>query len=84
MKNIYNPQKPNKFQAFGYYLDYYNTDNKYIGSLTIKEPVSNYLGFKSKTKITLDNDLILDNKRKVKKGQVVYYKQEVFQGKIIK
>ena len=79
----FNPPQINFFKPLAYYLDYYNMDNKFIGSLILKEPISNKIGFYSKTYITPNDNIVLDNKKVIKAGTDVYYKQEQLQGKLI-
>lgn len=83
MKKTFNPPINNFFTPLAYYLDYYNMDNKFIGSLKLEEPVSDKIGFYSKTYITPKHNITLDNKKIIKAGTDVYYKQEQLQGKLI-
>ena len=58
------------FKIVGYFKEYY-IDKKFIGTLDCKKD-SDVFGYYSKKKVTLDEDVILDNKKKLKKGQEVY------------
>ena len=58
------------FEIVGYFKEYY-IENKFIGTLNCEKD-SDVIGYYSKKKITLEKDLILDNKKKLKKGQEVY------------
>lgn len=79
----FNPPQINFFKPLAYYLDYYNMDNKFLGSLILKEPVSNKMGFHSKTFTTPIVNIKLDNKKIIKAGTDVYYKQLQLCGKYI-
>lgn len=58
-----------QFEIFGYSVDY-RLNGRYIGSITIDEPDRKTMGYYGKRTETLENDLVIKNK-KYKKGTVV-------------
>ena len=57
------------FEIVGYFREYY-VENKYIGSITIEKDREE-IGYSGKQTHILENDLIFENKKKIKKGTQV-------------
>ena len=72
-----------EFEVIGYSLDYY-VDNKYIGSRRIEEKEDREIGYHGRVRQVLEEDIYLDNKRKIKAGTTVVSEQLPLNGKLIK
>lgn len=59
------------FQHLGFFREYI-INTKLIGTDTIKKPDREGIGYYSTQKHIADSDIILDNKKKIKKGQEYY------------
>ena len=57
-----------QFEKLGYFLDYMIGD-KYIGSIIMEKPDRETIGYFGRIDEVATEDIILDNKRKIKKGQ---------------
>ena len=57
-----------QFEQLGYFTDYI-IDDKYIGSIIIEKPDRETIGYFGRIDEVATEDIILDNKRKIKKGQ---------------
>ena len=57
-----------QFEKLGYFTDYMIGD-KYIGSIIMEKPDRETIGYFGRIYEVATEDIILDNKRKIKKGQ---------------
>jgi len=57
-----------QFEQLGYFTDYM-IDDKYIGSIIMEKPDRETIGYFGRIDEVATEDIILDNKRKIKKGQ---------------
>ena len=57
-----------QFEQLGYFTDYM-IDNKYIGSIIIEKPDRETIGYFGRIDEIATKDIILDNKKRIKKGQ---------------
>jgi len=60
-----------QFEQLGYFLDYMVAD-KYIGSITMEKPDRETIGYFGKIDEVATEDIILSNKKRIKKGQAFY------------
>lgn len=70
------------FEILGYFREYY-IDNKFIGCLNIKKD-REQIGYYGRKYEILEDDIFLDNKKKIKKGTKVNTIIYPLNGKIIK
>lgn len=71
-----------EFKTVGYSIDYL-VNGKYIGSKRIEQKDREHYGYNGRTTITLTNDLILDNNKKIKAGAVVVTELFPLNGRIL-
>mgnify|MGYP005993219345 FL=1 len=57
-----------QFEQLGYFTDYM-IDNKYIGSIIMEKPDRETIGYFGRIDEIATKDIILDNKKRIKKGQ---------------
>ena len=69
-----------RFQDMGYFLEYY-IDNKFIGTIIIGEPDRKEIGYYSKIEATAEQDIMLSNKKRIKKGCKYYTRMYPLCGK---
>ena len=60
-----------QFEQLGYFLEYMIED-KYIGSTTMDTPDRKEIGYYGRINAIAEEDIILDNKKRIKKGQSFY------------
>jgi len=60
-----------QFEQLGYFLDYMIND-KFIGTTILKNPDRKEVGYFGRIDEVATEDIILDNKKRVKKGQSFY------------
>ena len=60
-----------QFEQLGYFLEYM-IDNKYIGSTILDKPDRQEIGYYGRINDIAKEDIILDNKKRIKKGQSFY------------
>jgi hypothetical protein len=71
------------FENLGYYKDLFALDNKYLGQIdSVKD--SQELGYYSRTKQIANEDIIMKNGKKIKKGQEYISELRQYCGKVIK
>jgi len=71
------------FENLGYYKDLFALDNKYLGQIdSVKD--SEELGYYSRTKQIANEDIIMKNGKKIKKGQEYISELRQYCGKVIK
>jgi hypothetical protein len=71
------------FENLGYYKDLFALDNKYLGQIdSVKD--SEELGYYSRTKQIANEDIIMKNGKKIKKGQDYISELRQYCGKVIK
>lgn len=56
-----------QFKNIGYFIEYM-VDNKFVGSINILEPDRNEIGYYGRINSIALVDIILDNKKRIKKG----------------
>lgn len=60
-----------KFKDIGYFVEYM-TDGKFVGTKVISEPDREIVGYYGRIDSIAEKDIILDNNKKIKKGQRFY------------
>jgi hypothetical protein len=71
------------FENLGYYKDLFALDNKYLGQIdSVKD--SEEIGYYSRTKQIANEDIIMKNGKKIKKGQQYISELRQYCGKVIK
>jgi hypothetical protein len=71
------------FENLGYYKDLFALDNKYLGQIdSVKD--SEEIGYYSRTKQIPNEDIIMKNGKKIKKGQEYISELRQYCGKVIK
>jgi len=71
------------FETIGYFTEYFIGD-KYIGTLPCERPTNELFGYCSQELITLNEDITLENKKRIKKNTEVKTFNQVLCGKLIK
>lgn len=69
-----------QFKKIGYFLDYMIADN-YIGSIVINEADREEIGYYSRIDDVASQDIVLSNKKVIKKGQEFYTRMYLLCGK---
>jgi len=57
----------NQFEVIGYSIEYY-IKGKYYGSIKVNKDFGRALGYKGRQTFTTPADIVLDNKKRIKKG----------------
>lgn len=68
------------FEEFGFMKEYY-MDNKYIGTIKCEKD-REVCGYYGRQEEVLEEDVILDNKKKIKKGSKVVTQLHILCGKL--
>ena len=71
------------FKDIGYFVEYL-IDTKLIGTKIIKEADREEIGYYSRIDAIAEEDILLDNKKKIKKGQSYYTRLYPLCGKQIR
>lgn len=71
------------FENLGYYKDLFALDNKYLGQIDSAKD-SEEIGYYSRTKQIANEDIIMKNGKKIKKGQEYISELRQYCGKVIK
>ena len=71
-----------QFEKIGYFIEYM-IDTKYIGTITIEQPDRKEIGYYSRIDSVANQDILLDNKKRIKKGQSYYTRMYPLCGKYI-
>lgn len=58
------------FETIGYFLEY-SCNGKYLGTKVIDKPLNREIGYSNRKTEALKKDIVLDNKKKIKKGTEV-------------
>jgi hypothetical protein len=69
------------FEHLGYFLEYM-IDTKYIGSKIIEQPDRKEVGYYGRIDAIASEDIVLDNKKRIKKGQSYYTRMYPLCGKL--
>jgi len=72
-----------QFDIIGYTLDYY-VDGKYMGNINTNKRDRDTLSWFGRTTTTLECDVVLNNKKRVKKGTIVTTELNPLCGKVLK
>lgn len=72
-----------QFEQLGYFTDYMIGD-KYIGSIIMQKPDRETIGYFGRINDVATEDIILSNKKRIKKGQSFYSIMYPLCGKFIK
>lgn len=59
-----------EFHTIGYFVEYY-VSGKFIGSINVDKPDRDVYGYNGKVISTLESDIVLDRKKKIKAGTEV-------------
>jgi len=70
-----------EFEKIGYFIEYM-IDTKYIGTKVIDKPDRKEVGYYGRIDSIATEDIILDNKRRIKKGQSYYTRMYPLCGKL--
>tara|TARA_B110000037_G_scaffold194752_1_gene230675 strand:+ start:13 stop:240 length:228 start_codon:yes stop_codon:yes gene_type:complete len=60
-----------QFEKIGYFIEYM-IDTKYIGSKSIDKPDRKEVGYYGRIDSVANQDILLDNNKRIKKGQSYY------------
>ena len=71
-----------QFEKIGYFIEYM-IDTKYICTITIEQPDRKEIGYYSRIDSVANQDILLDNKKRIKKGQSYYTRMYPLCGKYI-
>tara|TARA_R110002110_G_scaffold171424_1_gene373892 strand:+ start:115 stop:342 length:228 start_codon:yes stop_codon:yes gene_type:complete len=71
-----------QFEKIGYFIEYM-IDTKYIGTITIEQPDRKEIGYYGRIDSVANQDILLDNKKRIKKGQSYYTRMYPLCGKYI-
>jgi len=68
------------FEQLGFFRDYF-VDGKFVGSVKLND-YEGQIGYYSKKTLVVENEIVLDNKRKIKKGTTTYHFTYPLNGKL--
>ena len=71
-----------QFEKLGFFIEYM-IDTKYIGTITIKQPDREEIGYYGRIDSVANQDILLDNNKRIKKGQSYYTRMYPLCGKYI-
>ena len=71
-----------QFEKLGFFIEYM-IDTKYIGTITIEQPDREEIGYYGRIDSVANQDILLDNKKRIKKGQSYYTRMYPLCGKYI-
>lgn len=60
-----------KYEHIGYYEEFY-INGKFIGTIPVQRPDDRKIGYDGKQTMVVNETIICDNKKKIKKGTQVY------------
>tara|TARA_R110000782_G_scaffold212821_1_gene300834 strand:+ start:113 stop:340 length:228 start_codon:yes stop_codon:yes gene_type:complete len=71
-----------QFEKLGFFIEYM-IDTKYIGTITIEQPDREEIGYYGRIDSVANQDILLDNNKRIKKGQSYYTRMYPLCGKYI-
>jgi|TARA_B110000495_G_C22909150_1_gene530831 hypothetical protein len=71
-----------QFEKLGFFIEYM-IDTKYIGTINIKQPDREEIGYYGRIDSVANQDILLDNNKRIKKGQSYYTRMYPLCGKYI-
>jgi hypothetical protein len=60
-----------QFKQYGYFIEYM-VQGKYIGSINIEQPDRKEVGYYGRVDAVAKNDIVFENKKRIKKGTHYY------------
>ena len=71
-----------QFEKLGFFIEYM-IDTKYIGTINIEQPDREEIGYYGRIDSVANQDILLDNNKRIKKGQSYYTRMYPLCGKYI-
>ena len=71
-----------QFEKLGFFIEYM-IDTKYIGTINIEQPDREEIGYYGRIDSVANQDILLDNNKRIKKGKSYYTRMYPLCGKYI-